>query len=163
MSEPSSDDWYGVQWCSRHWWSRDYTLIAGAKTIASARFRGSRGTAVVAGRSYDLRRFRRRPISFITIRDSANDELVACMRVVPMRGGFPAEFADGERFQWGRVKWWQSQWAWTNEAGETILSSRRSLFPHRYYLHVELAADKKTWPMLALLELAMRELSPPWF
>lgn len=152
MSE-TSDDWHDVQWCSRHWWSRDYTLIASGKTIASARFRGRRGTAVVAGRSYDLRRFREGLFSFITICDSATGDLVARMQLIPQRGGFPVEFADGETFHWGWVKWWRRQYAWTNEAGETVLSSRRTLFPDRYYLHVEPAADTRTWPLLALLEL----------
>lgn len=148
-------------WSSKHWWSSKIDLTSGGNTITSMRTGGSRGSVEVKNRQYRIERFRLPP--FITIRDAETDTLIARLSLTPKRGGFLAEFADGESFRLGWANWWKREWNWTSDAGQLVISSRRAWFRNGIELQIEPGADPETWPLLAALELAIAKLGIPWF
>src|SRR5580704_2392632 len=149
-----------ARWVSQHWWSGSFELMSGDDQVASVRIKGSHGTAEIGGCQYVLERFRLPPC--ITIRDADSDELAVRCCLIPQRGGLLAEFRDGESFHLGWVRWWKREWVWTDDAGEPVLSFRRPWFENRRDLNIEPAADRETWPLLAVLEIAGK-LAIPWF
>jgi hypothetical protein len=90
-------------------------------------------------------------------------KIAAVFRLTPSPGGFPAEFPGGETFKLGWLRFWNRRWVWTNETGEQVLTSTRSTIPATFDLVVSQIADPQIWPILATLELALKELSRPWF
>jgi hypothetical protein len=150
------------RWTSNHWWSSYYELRDSAQVIASVRVRGSGGIAEVLNRQYALKRFRWPPL--VTMHDIQTDELVARLSLIP-KGGFRAEFKDGDSFRLGWVNWWRREWAWTTEGGETVVLSRRSWWWGRD-IDVRIGPDRgaeRKWLFLAILELAAEKVPSPLF
>jgi hypothetical protein len=160
MRQAATENVSDARWVSEHWWSNQIDLVGSGSTIASVLINGSRGTADINSHLYSIKRFRLPP--FITIRDVGTDELVARLGLIP-KHGFLAEFVDGGSYRLGWVNWWKREWAWTRESGELLLSSQRSWLGNRIEVHIEPEADTETWPILAVLELAVAKLSIPWF
>jgi len=158
----STCDSVSARWVRNHRWSNHHFLQCGGQTIATVQINGSTGIARLRDNEYVLRRFRMPPC--VTIRDAESNDMVARFCLLPAQGGLLAEFEDGESFKFGWVYFWKRVWAWTNDAGEIVLVSKRPRFRGRSELEVvfpEKYGDK--WPLLAILELAMAELAMPWF
>ncbi len=129
--------------------------------MAWIRIKGSRGTAGVGGREYNLQRFRLPP--YISLRDGATDELIARFGLIP-KSGFLAEFDDGESFRFGWINWLRREWNWTDESGQAVLASKRPWRGSTIELRVDPSfCNTRKWPLLAILEIAVAKLAIPWF
>ena len=161
VDKTDNEDASDLCWVSDHWWSSKHELRRGSQVIASLHIQGSAGLAEIATRSYTLKRFRLPPC--ITLCDAETDELVARLGLVSKRG-LLAEFGDGQCFRFGWTIWHKREWSWTTPAGGTVLLSHHPWWGKR--LEIRLGPDpgaERKWPLLAVLELAMSELSMPGF
>lgn len=148
------------RWASEHRWSNHFELRRGTAVVASVDVDGPSGTVKLRNRGYTLQRFRLPP--YVTIRDRDTDDLVARLSLIP-KGGFLAEFNDGESFRLGWVNWFKREWAWTNERGGTVLLSKRPWWGRDIDVRMgpEPGGECK-WALLAVLELAVAKLALPW-
>jgi hypothetical protein len=160
--DPVCDERADCRWTSNHWWSSYDELREETQVVASVRVRGSGGIAVLRNRQYTLKRFRWPP--YVTLHDLETAKLVARLSLIP-KGGFLAEFNDGESFRLGWINWWRRDWAWTKKNGETALLSRRPRWWGRdidLWIGPDRGADGK-WPFLAVPELAAEKVPLPLF
>lgn len=147
-------------WVSDRRWKPTYVLWVAGDLIATVKTNGSEGLAELRGRKYAIKRFRLPP--YLALRDAEADELVARLCLSPPRGGFLAEFDDGQWFRLGWTSWWKREWAWTEQTGGAVMLSKHSRFGGRIDVQIEpYGAAQEKWPILAILELAAARLAQP--
>jgi len=154
-----------AKWVSRRWWNKEFDLMtSGGDKLASLTVDGFRATAKIGDREFRIQKRNWPPTDTeegaVTIREAATGKVVARFAFADGQGAYHAEIS-GNLFWVGWVRWWRREWAWTDTHDEAVLSTRRRWSG----LEVRLAAkaDPDTWKMLALLHLAVLEVSRPWF
>ena len=154
-----------AKWVSRRWWDKEFQLVgSGGDKLASVAVRGSSGTANIGDREYRIKRLRWEPTdsdeSAITIREAHSEKIVARFAFTGARGLLTAQLCGGEQF---RLRWvrWLRKWALTDSSDEVVLSTRKRW--SGLELRPAPGLDPYTWLMLGLLDLAVREVSRPWF
>jgi hypothetical protein len=153
-----------AKWVSRRWWNKEFELIGPGGKLASMSVRGFRATAAIGDREFRIRKRNWPPTDTeegaVTIRDAATDKVVARFAFADAQGAYHAEIS-GNLFWVGWVRWWKREWAWTNAHDERVLTTRRRW--SGIEVRPAAGADSDTWTMLALLHLAILEVSRPWF
>jgi hypothetical protein len=139
-------------WVRDHWWGSYHELRTGSGVVASIRAKGSSGVAQISSRRYDL--VRSAWPADITLSSAGTGEPIARLALLPKP--WRAEFADGDSFSLGWVKFWKREWAWTREDGDIVL-----LITRLGLRHGPGGYSKEKLALLAILQRAIGVLAKP--
>lgn len=122
--------------------------------------RGARANAQAFDCDYELQFVRGYP-SAITVTEESSGNLLAQIDLMPAGGGFRVAFADGQEFRVGWPGWWRlREFVWTDEDRVVVTSIKTRAGK---LLRVNTQVGRKTWILIALLQLGLYELRRPWF
>lgn len=143
-----------LQWTQPKALKREYELRAGDDVVAFLRWEKAFGSLAAAESADGKWTFKRSGFLTpkVTVRIAGSESEVAVLRPT-WRGEGTLECTNGYRYRWLNISFWRSEWAFINEAGQTLVRFKPQFAFFREGAEVKVEPGAVSIPDLSLLTL----------